>query len=91
MERFLGIALLVGIPTYFLFVWWKHLLTLRRMILLIGLEVGVASTLFVPGKKGEWMGTAAGIVILSLYVAPAVMRWRSGKARPLHDPPSSGL
>jgi hypothetical protein len=75
MERVLGLLLIIGIPIYFLFVWWKNLLTLRRLIFLVALEIGLAST-YLPRKKGEWIGTAAGIVILSMSLVPAVLRWR---------------
>ncbi len=81
MERVLALLLITGIPVYFVFVWWKNLLTWRRLIFLVALEIGAAST-YLRGKEGDWIGTAAGIVLLFLSLAPAVLRWRRRTAPP---------
>jgi hypothetical protein len=73
--QILGISLLVFIPIYFLFVWRKGLLTLSRFTLLVALEVGVAST-YIPGRKGEWIGSAAGALLLCRYLMPHILKWR---------------
>jgi hypothetical protein len=74
MESFLRIVLIVGIPVYAVFAWWQKFLTLRRVIFLIALEVGVAST-YTFSKTGERVGTIAGVVILCLNLIPTLMRW----------------